>query len=133
MRAVWRGEVLAESDDTVVVEGNHYFPMDAVRQDLLRPSTTTSVCPWKGTASYYTIEVDGQQNQDAMWTYRTPLPTEARIAGRVASGRVWTSWSEPAAAAPRSRAAPGTAAPARPYAGRKRVEASMMTVCRYIA
>lgn len=84
MRAVWRGEVLAESDDTVVVEGNHYFPMDAVRQDLLRPSTTTSVCPWKGTASYYTIEVDGQQNQDAMWTYRTPLPTAARIAGRVA-------------------------------------------------
>jgi uncharacterized protein (DUF427 family) len=84
MRAVWNGEVVAESDDTVVVEGNHYFPMDAVRQELLRPSSTTSVCPWKGTASYYTLEVDGQQNRDAVWTYPTPKDAAAQISGRVA-------------------------------------------------
>lgn len=84
MRAVWNGEVVAESDDTVVVEGNHYFPMESVQQDLLRPSSTTSVCPWKGTASYFTLEVDGQQNRDAVWTYRTPKDAAAQIAGRVA-------------------------------------------------
>jgi uncharacterized protein (DUF427 family) len=84
MRAVWHGEVIAESDETVVVEGNHYFPMDSVRQELLRPSSTTSVCPWKGTASYYTLEVDGQQNRDAVWTYATPKRAAAQITGRVA-------------------------------------------------
>jgi uncharacterized protein (DUF427 family) len=84
MRAVWNGEVVAESEDTVVVEGNHYFPMESVRQDLLRPSSTTSVCPWKGTASYYTLEVGGQQNRDAVWTYPTPKDAAAQIAGRVA-------------------------------------------------
>ena len=87
MRAIWNGEVVAESDDTVVVEGNHYFPMDAVRQDLLRPSPTTSVCPWKGTASYYSLEVDGLQNADAAWTYPTPRRAARRIAGRVAFWR----------------------------------------------
>ena len=84
MRATWNGATLAESDDTVVVEGNHYFPMESVRQDLLRPSSTTSVCPWKGTASYYTLEVGGQQNRDAVWTYPTPKDAAAQIAGRVA-------------------------------------------------
>lgn len=84
MRAVWHGEVIAESDDTVVVEGNHYFPVDAVRQELLRPSTTTSFCPWKETASYFTIEVAGQQNRDAVWTSATPMRAAAQITGRVA-------------------------------------------------
>ena len=60
VRATWNGEVIAESDDTVVVEGNHYFPADAVRSDVLRPSATTSVCPWKGTASYHSLSVGGR-------------------------------------------------------------------------
>ena len=60
MRAIWKGTVLAESDDTVVVEGNHYFPTAALRHDLVRPSDTHTVCPWKGTASYFSVEVDGQ-------------------------------------------------------------------------
>lgn len=84
MRAVWNGEVIADSEDTVVVEGNHYFPMDAVRPELLRPSSTTSACPWKGTASYFTLEVDGRQNRDAVWTYPTPKSAAAQITGRVA-------------------------------------------------
>lgn len=84
MRAVWNGQVVADSEDTVVVEGNHYFPLEAVRQELLRPSATTSVCPWKGTASYYTLEVDGRTNRDAAWTYREPKPAAAQITGRVA-------------------------------------------------
>jgi uncharacterized protein (DUF427 family) len=84
MRAVWNGTVIAESDDTVVVEGNHYFPADSVRQDLLRPSSTTSVCPWKGTATYQSLEVDGQTNSDAVWSYPDPKPAAAEIAGRVA-------------------------------------------------
>jgi uncharacterized protein (DUF427 family) len=87
MRAVWNGQVVADSEDTVVVEGNHYFPMEAVRQGLLRPSTTTSVCPWKGTASYYTLEVDGRANRDAAWSYRDPKPAAAQITGRVAFWR----------------------------------------------
>ena len=70
-KATWNGTVIAESDDTVIVEGNHYFPLASVREDLLRPSDTTSVCPWKGTASYYSLEVDGQTNPDAVWYYPT--------------------------------------------------------------
>ena len=68
----------------MVVEGNHYFPMAAVRQELLQPSSTTSVCPWKGTASYYTLQVGGQHNRDAAWTYLTPKEAAAQITGRVA-------------------------------------------------
>jgi uncharacterized protein (DUF427 family) len=83
-RAVWQGTTVAESDDTVVVEGNHYFPLDAVRSDLLRPSTTTSVCPWKGTATYWSLEVDGRVNPDAVWTYREPKEAAAQIRDRVA-------------------------------------------------
>jgi uncharacterized protein (DUF427 family) len=85
--AHWNGEVIAGSDDTVVVEGNHYFPLDAVRPDVLRPSSRTSVCHWKGTASYYTIEVGGQQNTDAAWFYPHPKPAAAEITGRVAFWR----------------------------------------------
>ena len=65
MKAIWNGAVIAESDDTVVVEGNHYFPADSVDRNVLRPSDTHTVCPWKGTASYWTLEVDGQVNRDA--------------------------------------------------------------------
>lgn len=84
VRATWNGQVIAESDDTVVVEGNHYFPRDAVRDDVLVASDTTSVCPWKGTASYYSLVVDGQQNTDAAWYYPTPKDAAAEITGRVA-------------------------------------------------
>ncbi|MBU1801139.1 DUF427 domain-containing protein [Nocardioides sp.] len=84
MRAIWNGTVIASSDDTVVVEGNHYFPADSVDQALLRPSSTTSVCPWKGTASYYSVEVDGRTNPDAAWFYPTPKDAAAEIADRVA-------------------------------------------------
>jgi uncharacterized protein (DUF427 family) len=84
IKAVWNGAVIAESGDTVVVEGNHYFPLKAVHALYLRPSTTTTVCPWKGTAEYYTLVVDGKANPDAAWYYRTPKPAAAEIQGRVA-------------------------------------------------
>jgi uncharacterized protein (DUF427 family) len=87
VRAVWNGAVIAESEDTVVVEGNHYFPLAAVRPEVLRPSDTTTHCPWKGTANYYSVEVDGQVNRDSAWYYASPLPAAAEIAGRVAFWR----------------------------------------------
>ena len=82
--ATWNGTVIAESDDIVVVEGNAYFPREAVRDDLLRPSATHTVCPWKGTASYFSVEVDGRTNTDAAWYYPEPKDAAAQIAGRVA-------------------------------------------------
>ncbi len=84
MKAVWNGTVIAESDDTVVVEGNHYFPRESVRDDVVRPSDTQSVCPWKGTASYYSLELDGQQSTDAAWYYPQPKDAAKQIQGRVA-------------------------------------------------
>jgi uncharacterized protein (DUF427 family) len=84
VKAVWNGETIAESDATVVVEGNHYFPLDSVRPEVLRPSSTTSGCPWKGTANYYSLEVAGATNKDAAWYYAAPLPAAAEIKGRVA-------------------------------------------------
>ena len=84
MRAIWNGVTLAESDDTVVVEGNHYFPANSLDQQYITPSNHQSVCPWKGTASYYSLEVDGQSNADAVWYYPTPKEAAANIAGRVA-------------------------------------------------
>ena len=69
MKAIWNGTVLAESDRTEVVEGNHYFPPSAINRDYFEASTTTSVCPWKGTASYYTVNVGGTKNPDAAWFY----------------------------------------------------------------
>lgn len=82
--ATWNGTVIAQSDDTVIVEGNHYFPLSAVRDGALQPSQHTSVCPWKGKASYYTLTVDGQTNPDAAWYYPQPLPAAQEIADRVA-------------------------------------------------
>jgi uncharacterized protein (DUF427 family) len=87
VRALWNGTVIAESDDTVVVEGNHYFPADSVRSDVLRESSKTTVCSWKGTASYHTINVDGQENPDAAWYYPNPKSEASSIAGRVAFWR----------------------------------------------
>ncbi len=87
MRAKWNGATIADSADTVVVEGNHYFPIDSVDRNLLRESETHSVCPWKGTASYYTIVVDGEENPDAAWFYPEPKEAAAEIAGRVAFWR----------------------------------------------
>lgn len=87
MKAIWNDTVIAESDDTVVVEGNHYFPLAAVNADYLVASDTTSTCPWKGTASYYTLEAGGQRNPDAAWYYAEPKPAAAEIAGRVAFWR----------------------------------------------
>lgn len=84
VKAVWNGTIVAESNDTVVVENNHYFPQESVHQDLLRPSTTTSICPWKGTASYYSIEIDGKTNSDAAWYYAEPSAAAAQIKGRIA-------------------------------------------------
>lgn len=84
MRAVWNGAVIAESDDTVVVEGNHYFPLASVDETVLRPSQTHTHCPWKGDASYYSLEVDGRLNADAAWFYPTPSEAAAAIQGRVA-------------------------------------------------
>ena len=87
MKATWNGAVIARSDATVVVEGNHYFPPDSVERQFLQPSATTSVCPWKGTASYYTIAVDGATNPDAAWSYPEPKEAAAQIAGHVAFWR----------------------------------------------
>ena len=82
--ATWNNTVLAESDDTVVVEGNHYFPISSVRDGVLQPSQHSSVCPWKGTAAYYSLTVDGQTNTDAAWYYPHPLPAAAQITDRIA-------------------------------------------------
>ena len=82
--ATWNGVVIAESDDIVTVEGNAYFPREAVREDVLRPSDHHSFCPWKGTASYYDLEVDGKVNREAVWYYPTPKDAAKEITGRVA-------------------------------------------------
>ncbi|WP_395650144.1 DUF427 domain-containing protein [Brevundimonas sp.] len=84
VEAVWNGAVIARSDNTVVVEGNHYFPRAAVDAAVLKPSATTSVCGWKGTASYHSIEVDGKTNTDAAWYYPEPKSAAAEIADRIA-------------------------------------------------
>ncbi|MEM9554455.1 MAG: DUF427 domain-containing protein [Acidobacteriota bacterium] len=83
-KAVWNGRVVAESDDTVVVEGNHYFPHDSIHSEYFRASDHTSVCPWKGTAKYYHLEVDGELNQNAVWVYPDPKPAAAAVRDRLA-------------------------------------------------
>lgn len=84
MRAEWNGEVLAESDETVVVENNHYFPPQSVSSEFLRDSETHTTCPWKGEASYYTLHVKGEKNKDAAWYYPQPKDAAKQIAGYVA-------------------------------------------------
>ena len=84
MKAIWNGTVVAESDDTVVVEGNHYFPAESVNAKYLLPSNTKTMCSWKGQASYHTLFVDGNANPDAAWFYPEPKEAAAQIKGRVA-------------------------------------------------
>ena len=84
MKAIWNDQVIAESTDTVVVEGNHYFPRSAVKDEFLEPSATTTVCGWKGTANYYTLNVSGKVNADAAWYYASPKDAAAQIKDRVA-------------------------------------------------
>ena len=83
-KAVWNGVTIADSDDTVVVEGNHYFPRASVDATLLTDSATTSGCPWKGTAHYHTIVAGGKENRDAAWYYPDPTPAAAEIRDRIA-------------------------------------------------
>ena len=87
MKAIWNGEKIAESDETIVVEGNHYFPLSAVNMDCLMPSETKTNCPWKGVASYYTISVGGELNTDACWYYPEPSEAAKSIQGHVAFWR----------------------------------------------
>jgi uncharacterized protein (DUF427 family) len=84
VRAVWNGVVLAESDDTVVVEGNHYFPTESLTKEYFGDSDTHTVCSWKGLASYYTVEVEGTKNPDAAWYYPDPKPEAESVRDRVA-------------------------------------------------
>jgi uncharacterized protein (DUF427 family) len=84
MKAIWNGATLAESDQTVVVEGNQYFPADSINQQYFTESNTHTTCPWKGVASYYNIEVDGKVNQDAAWYYPNPKEKAKNIEGYVA-------------------------------------------------
>jgi uncharacterized protein (DUF427 family) len=84
MKATWQDAVLAESDDTVVVEGNHYFPVDSINRAYFQESSTHSTCPWKGEASYYDIVVDGNVNRDAAWYYPEPKQAAENIKDRVA-------------------------------------------------
>jgi uncharacterized protein (DUF427 family) len=86
-RAIWNGAVIAESDDTVVVDRRHYFPRDSVNLEYLQASRHTSRCAWKGTASYYTLLVDGKSNRDAAWYYEEPTTAAAAVAGRIAFWR----------------------------------------------
>jgi uncharacterized protein (DUF427 family) len=84
MKAIWNGTVIAESNDTVVIEGNHYFPADSIVKEFYKSSDTQSVCPWKGTASYFSIELDGDVNKDAAWYYPETKDMAKPIEGHVA-------------------------------------------------
>ncbi len=86
-RAIWNNRVIAESNDTVVVEGNHYFPMESLQKEFIKPSDFHTVCPWKGTASYYHIEVEGKRNENAAWYYPEPKDMAQMVKGRVAFWR----------------------------------------------
>ena len=87
MKATWNGAILAESNDTIVVEGNHYFPPDSINREYFRESDTQSTCPWKGLASYHDIVVDGKVNKDAAWYYAAPKEAARQITGHVAFWR----------------------------------------------
>lgn len=84
VEARWNGSVIASSEETIVVERNHYFPPDAVDTALLRPSTTTTICPWKGTAHHHSLHVDGADNPDAAWYYPHPKSKAGRMRNRIA-------------------------------------------------
>lgn len=84
MKAIWNGVVIAESDDTIVVEGNHYFPEESLKREYFQSSDHHTTCPWKGIASYYDVEANGKRNPEAAWYYPDPKPKAVRVAGRVA-------------------------------------------------
>ncbi|WP_291783516.1 DUF427 domain-containing protein [Cecembia sp.] len=84
MKAIWNNQVIAESDQTLQIEGNHYFPAEAVNKEFFKPSETHTTCPWKGVASYYHIEVNGETNKDAAWYYPDTKPAAREIKGHVA-------------------------------------------------
>ena len=84
MKAIWNGTVIAESNDTLVVENNHYFPADSIKKEFFKASTTHTVCPWKGTASYYSLNVNGKENSDAAWYYPEVSELAKQLKGRVA-------------------------------------------------
>lgn len=84
MKAIWNNTVVAESNNTVVVEGNHYFPKDAIKPEFFTDSTTHTTCPWKGLASYYSLQVDGKANPDAAWYYPEPKDAASQIKDHVA-------------------------------------------------
>ncbi len=87
MKAIWKGEVLAESENTINIEGNQYFPPESVKMDFFKKSDTHTFCPWKGTASYYTVVVEGEENQDAAWYYPEAKDAAKGIEGYVAFWR----------------------------------------------
>lgn len=84
MKAIWKNEIIADSDETIVVEGNHYFPPHSVNKAFLSPSEKTTVCPWKGKASYYSLEIAGERNLDAAWYYPEPKNAAREIANHIA-------------------------------------------------
>ena len=84
MKAVWNDQILAESNETILVESNHYFPSSSIKKEFFKESVTTTHCPWKGEARYYSVIVDGKQNTDAAWYYPTPMDAAKEITGMVA-------------------------------------------------
>lgn len=84
MKATWNGQTIAESNDTIVIENNHYFPASSIKKDFFKSSTKHTTCPWKGEASYYSLEVDGKENTDAAWYYPNPKDAAKEIKGYVA-------------------------------------------------
>lgn len=84
MKAIWNNKVIAESEDTLVIENNHYFPADSIKKEYFKSSDTHTTCPWKGVASYYSLEVDGETNTDAAWYYPETSELAKKIKGRIA-------------------------------------------------
>ena len=84
MKAYWNGELIAESDDTIVVESNHYFPEEGIKKEFFKKSEMHTICPWKGEASYYSLQVNGAENKDAAWYYPAPSELAKKIKGHVA-------------------------------------------------
>ncbi|MGB6150710.1 MAG: DUF427 domain-containing protein [Pricia sp.] len=84
MKAIWNNTIIAESDDTVIVENNHYFPADSIKKEYFKASDKHTTCPWKGEASYYSLDVGGKQNEDAAWYYPKPKEAAKEITGKVA-------------------------------------------------
>jgi uncharacterized protein (DUF427 family) len=84
VKAIWNGTMLAESDQTIVVEGNHYFPPDAIKEEYFQESSNHTICSWKGVASYYDVKVDGKTNNNAAWYYPSPQPAAEKVSGYIA-------------------------------------------------